>query len=402
MFKGNKKFIYIFVGIFISIIAIQYLLPKPTDWSRTYLSKTKTPFGCYAIYNLIEKTYCENFSFNNQTLYNLNNKQDEKTSLLIINDNVKFNKSDVKALYQFLERGNTVFIAANRFEGALADSLHIETQYDFQNYFNNITSVDSLVKKDGEVIKFTAENLSQKKYTYPQVTNATYFQNFDSTQFKVLAYYQNDKACLIHSKINGGHLYLMSIPDVFGNYFIVNNRNKEVAYTLLSLLKNNTIVWDEYYKTFNITNYSFIKFILESDALYAAYLLLIFTLIFYMIFESRRRQRAIPVVVKPTNSTLEFVNVISHVYYNSKNHQSIAIERIKFFYETIRKKFNISTNEINELFINEITELSGIEKKLVNQLFVYCEKIKNAKEITEYDLIELNRQIHNFNKNSLR
>jgi hypothetical protein len=230
----------------------------------------------------------------------------------------------------------------------------------------------------------------------------TYFQNFDSTQFKVLAYYQNDKACLIHSNISGGHLYLMSIPDVFGNYFIVNNRNKEVAYTLLSLLKNNTIVWDEYYKTFNITNYSFIKFILESDALYAAYLLLIFTLIFYMIFESRRRQRAIPVVVKPTNSTLEFVNVISHVYYNSKNHQSIAIERIKFFYETIRKKFNISTNEINELFINEITELSGIEKKLVNQLFVYCEKIKNAKEITEYDLIELNRQIHNFNKNSLR
>lgn len=399
MFKNNKKFIYIFVGIFILIIAIQYVLPKPMDWSRTYLSKTKSPFGCYAIYNLIEGVYSQKLSYNNQTLYNLNNRQDEKTSLLIINDNINFNKTDVSSLFEFLERGNTVFIATNNIIGPLADSLHIRIQYNYGNYF---TSIDSLLNKQGEQIKFTAKNLSKQKFSYSQLANVTYFETFDSTRFKVLAYYQNDKACLIYTKLNKGQLYLMSIPDVFGNYYIVNHKNKDVAYTLLSLINNKQIVWDEYYKTFNITNYSFLKFILESDALYSAYLLLMFTIIFYMIFEGRRRQRAIPKLIKPNNSTLEFVNVISHVYYNSKNHQSIAVERIKFFYETIRKKFNVSTNDVNELFINEITELCGIEKKLVNQLFVYCEKIKNAKEITEYDLIELSRQIHNFNKNSLR
>ncbi|MDX2173994.1 MAG: DUF4350 domain-containing protein [Bacteroidota bacterium] len=399
MFKGNKKFIYIFVGIFIVIVAIQYLLPKPTDWSRTYLNKSKTPFGCYAIYNLIEGTYTQKLNYNNQTLYNLNDKKDTSTSLLIINDNINFNKSDIKSLYDFLERGNTLFIAANNFNGAIADSLHIRTQYNFGNYF---TSVDSLLNKTGECIKFTAKNLVKEKYSYSQLATFTYFETFDSTRFKVLAYYQNDKACLIHGKLNKGQIYLMSIPDVFGNYYVVNHNNKEVPFTLLSLIKNKQIVWDEYYKTFNITNYSIFKFIFESDALYAAYLLLIFTIIFYMIFEGRRRQRAVPKLAKPTNSTLEFVNVISHVYYNSKNHQSIALERIKFFYETVRKKFNVSTNDINELFIDEVTELSGIERKLVNQLFIYCEKIKKASEITEYDLIELNRQIHNFNKNSLR
>ncbi len=399
MFKGNKKFIYFFIGIFVVITAVQYLLPKPIDWSRTYLSKTKTPFGCYAIYNLIDDVYSQKISYNTQTLYNLNNKEDKNSSLLLINDNINFNKSDIKSLYSFLQKGNIVFIAANNFEGAIADSLHIKTGYNFGNYF---TSMDSLVNKPGEIIKFTANNLSQKKYTYSQVANVNYFESFDSTRFKVLAYYQNDKACLIHTKLNNGNLYLMSIPDIFTNYFIVNNKTRDAAYAMLSLLKNKNIIWDEYYKTFNITNYSFLKFVFESDALYAAYLLLIFTVIFYMIFEGRRRQRAIPILNKPINSTLEFLNVISHVYYSNKNHQSIAIERIKFFYENIRKKFNISTNDTNELFINEISELSGIDKKLVNQLFKYCEKIKNANEITEYDLIELNRQIHNFNKNSLR
>ena len=121
-----------------------------------------------------------------------------------------------------------------------------------------------------------------------------------------------------------------------------------------------------------------------------------------MIFEGRRRQRAIPVLQAPTNSTLEFINVISHVYYNSKNHQSIASEKIKFFYETVRRKFHVNTNVINDEFLNEVSALSGVEKKLVKQLFTYCEKLKQPVEINENELVELNRQIHNFNKNSLR
>ena len=121
-----------------------------------------------------------------------------------------------------------------------------------------------------------------------------------------------------------------------------------------------------------------------------------------MIFEGRRRQRAIPVVAPPVNSTLEFVNVVSHVYYNSKNHQSIAAEKIRYFYETIRKRFHVNTNQINEEFFSAVTELSGVEKKLVKQLFIYCEKLKQPQEINENELVELNRQIHNFNKNSLR
>ena len=89
---------------------------------------------------------------------------------------------------------------------------------------------------------------------------------------------QKQNACLIKAPIGTGTLYLMTVPDVFGNYFIANHKNKELAYTLLSLLNNKTLIWDEYYKTYNVKNTSFLKFIFESDALYFAYLLIIFTL----------------------------------------------------------------------------------------------------------------------------
>ena len=399
MFKGNKKFIYLFSAIFIIVIAVHYFLPKPINWSRTYLSKDKLPFGCFAIYNLIDKVYANNYTINKQTLYNLNNSQTKKASLLIINDNINFNKVDIKSLFAFLKKGNTVFIAANQFNGALADTFHISTSYDFFGFF---TSIDSLNKKEGVSIKLNAKNLNKQSFLYSQVATSAYFQNFDSIRFKVLAQFTKNKPCLISTTMGKGKLYLMSMPDVFGNYFIVNNPNRKFVYALLSLIKSNELIWDENYKTYNTTNSSFIKFILDSDPLYTAYILIIFTLILFMVFEGRRRQRIIPVITPLKNTTLEFVNVVSHVYYNSKNHQSIAAEKIKFFYETVRKRFNCNTNRITDEFLNEISLLSGIDIKLIRQLFVYCEKLKAAHEITENELIELNRQIHNFNKNSLR
>jgi hypothetical protein len=399
MFKGNKKFLYIFIGLFGLIILVQYLLPKPINWNHTYLSKDKAPFGCYAIHELMNGVYTEKLSYNNQTFYNLKNKVTTSASILVINDNLNLNKSDIRSMFEMLENGNTIFLAANRFEGQLADTFHINTQFDFSNYF---MSIDSLINKPGERINLLAKNKKREKYVYSQAASISTFSHFDTTRFTVLAVTKKDKACLLRARIGKGNLFLMSVPDVFANTFIVKHQNRTLAYNMLSMIKNKELVWDEYYKTFNVTNYSFLKFILESDALYAAYLLLFFSLILYMIFEGRRRQRPIPIIEPVTNSTLEFVNVISHVYFNSKNHQDIAAEKIKFFYETIRKKFNVSTNEINEAFIAEISELSGIELKLVKQLFSYCERLKNAKEISEYDLVELNRQITNFNKNSLR
>lgn len=399
MFKQNKKIVYLFLGLAALVIALQYFLPKPLDLNRNYLNKNKSPFGCYAIYNLLNNVYSKTVKVNTQTIYNLNSRTNDSTSFLIVNDKVNFNSYDAKYLYALLEKGNTVFLAASDFSGGLNDSLHLNTSsvyYDFSESF------DTLIKKPGVQIRFSASNLKTKSYAYTRLANAAYFTNFDSTRFKVLACIEKNKACLIRTKVGSGTLYLMSMPDVFSNYFVANHPNREVAYACLSLLHNKELLWDEYYKTFNVSKSSPIKFILESDALYAAYLLTLLSLILYMIFEGRRRQRAIPVLSPLQNTTLEFVNVISHVYYNDKNHKNIGREKIRYFYESIRKRFQVNTLELTKELTEEISLLSGIDKKEVERLFMYCKRIETSKEVTEYELLELNRQIELFNKNSLR
>jgi len=399
MFKENKKLFYLLGGLMVMITVLNYFLPRPTDLSRNYLRKDKSHFGCYALYNVMQESFSEKVTVNDQTFYNLNIKQETNRSLIIINDKIEFNKNDISALYDFLRRGNTVFLAANDFNGPLSDSLHLKTSRGFWDFSQPF---DSLLSSHGFDLRFYSKGLKQVDHQYPKLSRANYFTHFDSTRFAVTAIYDKNKACLIKTKINSGTLYVMSIPDIFGNYFIVNHENRQVAYNCLSMIKNEELIWDEYYKSFRVKNNSPLKFIIESDALYAAYLLLIFSLVVYMIFEGRRRQRAIPIVAAAQNTTLEFINVISHVYYNSKSHKSIAIEKIKYFYETVRKKFNVNTTEMHDRFFEELHDLSGVDKKILRQLFAYCERIKSSGEISEYELLELNRQIENFNKNSLR
>lgn len=400
MFKGNRKYYYILAIVFIAVIVLQYMQPKPVNWSRTYLRKDKIPFGCYAVFNLLE-SYGKTIEVNQQSIYNLEEQgNDSLTSLLIVNDQVQLSKLDIKSLFRYIEKGNTVCIAANEFDKAIGDTFKLRTSYNWINVHN---SLDSLLLKPLFEIKYTApKNNILKSYTYPQVTTETYFTRFDTALFRVSSVNTKNKPVLLEASIGKGKLLLSSLPDVFGNLFIVNHSNRFYTYTLLSKLKNNTIAWDEYYKTYNVQEKGLFRFIFSNDALYMAYCITILGLLFFMAFEMKRRQRAIPVIRPLQNSTLEFVDVISQVYFNSHNHKHIAEESIQYFYFYVRRKFHVNTNEINDEFYDIVHRLSNIDREEVKKLFVYCENLKQAPALTENDLLELNNRINNFKQKSTR
>ncbi len=400
MFKGNRKYYYILAIVFIAVIVLQYIQPKPVNWSRTYLKKDKIPFGCYAIFNLLE-SYGKAIAVNQQSIYNLNEQANgSPTSLLIVNDKIEMSKLDLKSLFSYLEKGNTVCIAANEFDKAIQDTFRLKTSY---NWINVHSSVDSLLLKQLFEIRYIApENNIFKTYVYPQVTTETYFTGFDTTLFRVSSVNTKNDPVLLEASIGKGKLLIGSLPDVFGNLFIVNHTNRFYTYTLLSKLKNNSITWDEYYKTYNVQEKGLFQFIFGNDALYMAYCIAILGLLFFMVFEMKRRQRAIPVIKPLQNSTLEFVDVISHVYFNSNNHKHIAEESIQYFYFYIRKKFNVNTHQMDDAFYDAVHRLSGIDRESVKKLFVYCENLKQAPALTENDLLELNNRINNFKQKSTR
>lgn len=401
MFKGNRKYYYILAFIFVGVIVMQYFQPKPINWKRTYGKNDKIPFGCYAIFNLIENTFSKSVQVNKQDFYNLNEQaKDANQTLLIINNQVSLSKLELISLFNFLEKGNTVLLCAGDFSKTLTDTFKL--QLDVNNNYSN-SNLDSLLKKPSFEIKYTqTKNNILEKYSYPTVANESYFSSIDTSLFSICAVNKKNKPVLLEAEIGKGRLILASLPDVFGNLFIVNNPNRNYTYTLLSKVKNKTIIWDEYYKDYNKEKKGLFSFIFSSDAIYMAYCTALLGLIFFMAFEIKRKQKPIEVIAPLQNSTLEFVDVISHVYFNSNNHKHIAEETIKYFYFDITRKFHLSTNTIDETFYSVMHNLSGVSHEKIKALFSYCESLKHAPALAQYDLIELNDRISNFKQQSIR
>jgi hypothetical protein len=401
MLKGNRKYYVVLAAIFAGVIFLYYSQPKPVNWKRSFGKEDKIPFGCYAIFNLLEGTYATSVKTNAEGIYNLNARNSSTDqSLLIIDNTISMTKLEIKSLLAFVEKGNTVLLCANTFGKALCDTFRLDVRM-HMNF--NASSLDSLLKKPAfEIAYAQPKNNVLKTYVYPDVATESYFSEMDTTRFSIVALNKTQKPVLLETRIGKGKILLSTLPDVFGNLFIVDHPNRYYAYTLLSKLRNETIIWDEYYKTYGHSKDSLFAFIFSSDALYMAYCITMLALLLFMVFEIKRKQRSIPVIRPLRNTTLEFVDVVSHVYFNSHNHKHIALETIKYFYFDISRKFNLSTASLDSEFYTRLHKLSGVDLEKITILFSYCENLKHAPSLTEDDLLELNNRIATFKKQSIR
>jgi len=395
MFKGANKNYFILMLLFALLVWVEYSTPKPVDWRRTYSKTDKIPFGCNAFFRLLdEDIYKGKMEKQKKTPFNvLLIAPQKKSAYVFINSSLSFSKLDAKYLMQFVEAGNDVFFAANNFwDNAIADTFKIKSG---GNYYGGAYG-DS-----AKTYNFNFSNpvlKSKADYKYKKGFESSSFDSFDTNRVTVLATCDDTNAIFLRAPMGKGNFYFLSVPDIYTNYFVVNNPNREFAYKTLSYLNADQIWWDEYYKGKGIDRGSPLQFIFGNDSLYTAYLLTLISLIILMIFAMKRRQRAIAVVEPLSNTTLQFVEVVGSVYYNSKNHKIIAEEKINSFYEFLRSKFLVNSRKMDEETFLRISKLSTISLEEIKKLFLIIGMVMRQSSITEKELIELNTAIENFHK----
>ena len=141
-----------------------------------------------------------------------------------------------------------------------------------------------------------------------------------------------------------------------------------------------------------------LRVLFNNPALATAYYTLILSIIIFMLIGIKRKQRIIPVIEPLKNTTLQFVDVVGTLYYQTGNHKNIADKKIQFFLEFIRSAFQIKTTLYDETFIERITNLSGIEQNKIHDLFYYFADTAVKQSITQQELLKLNRMIEEFYK----
>ena len=118
------------------------------------------------------------------------------------------------------------------------------------------------------------------------------------------------------------------------------------------------------------------------------------------VFNSRRKQRPIPVIEPLKNSTVAFTHTIANLYLKEQDHKNLVDKKIMFFLEKVRTRYLIDTHNLNSSFMEKLALKSGNELANTKYLINTIISLNKKSECSEEELIVLNKMIENFFKNN--
>ena len=413
----RSSFTYWFIAVAMFFVSCrqdqsQYL----PSLNETFRKDDKKPFGSYVAYNHFKNLFGNNYvetietSFD-ETWNNIKDYSTDKYSLyILVAKNLSLNYIEAEAMSSFVKEGNDLFIAADYIDMELQSKMNFITERD-----KEVTKEMQGAMHPASVKMYFGNNFNAPAYGYYYYPFLNSFTSYDSAFTRVLGVNEEGNPNYIVMFIGKGRLYLHAGPRVFSNYFLLTNKNYEYLENVFSYLRSEpkNIYWDEYYKNKSYTrkksssssggndNKAFSSFnvINKNPPLLWAFWLALISILLFVLFNMKRKQRIINEVKPNVNTTVNFTETVGRLYLQKKNNKNIAEKMITYFYEHIRNKYFLNTNEVNKQFITTLAGKSGFGKEETEKLFNSITMIQSDENVSDDELMALNIQLQKFYKN---
>jgi hypothetical protein len=394
--RRNKIFTWILVCALMVLVIAAIFAPRPIDWTYSFSMGDEIPFGSCLVHESLSTLFPGKEIITSYTAPKdfLDEKIPLKTNFIYIDGRIKIKDEDARELIKVASAGNHIFIAAEHIYGLLADTFRLDFKPEL------IPGTD-FYRADSVGFYFANPRLkSVFGYWYPRWMTRFYFSRYDSTRTTVLGHDHKGKTNFIRVKAGEGYFYFNSNPLAFTNYHLLSRNNSEYIFKSLSYLPERSTVWDEYYKPrTNKSQEGLFNYVLDNPSLRLAWYVVLFGILALFVFGSRRRQRPIPVITKPENTSLSFIDTMARLYYSRHDHLDIATKRYTYFLEFLRSRYFINTAANGSKVISEVSQKSGVSERSVAALFKMGNKLEHLRQISQEDLEQFNRQIEFFYNN---
>lgn len=369
--KGNHLFIICIAVFLLLMFAIECRLPKKFVWAPSFSHYDKQPFGCAVFDSLLSTSLPKGYSLSRKTFYELEQEDTiSRRGILVAANNLSLTDVDVEAILKIAKRGNKIMLVSNSFNRNLEDTLDFNSSY---SYFSPALlkkyAAASLEKDTLFWIGDSAAYPRQSFYFYPQLCSSYLVP--DSLPAKVLAEKGIPSVPVALSYPWGkGEIILISTPLLFTNYGVLDGKNATYIFRLLSQMGDLPIVRTEGYmkQTAQIQMSPFRYFLSQRPLRWALYLTM-FTIILFMVFTARRRQRVIPVIHQPENKSLEFTKLIGTLYFQKKDHADLVHKKYIYFAEELRREIQVDIEEVanDEHSFSRIAQKTGMNTEEIGE-----------------------------------
>ncbi len=373
------------LGVF---LYIQYNKPPAVSWSRTYARTDKIPYGTYILRQQLSPLFGGvDVAVHRKRIYNtLSARGDVADTYFIIAQDLDIDEPDYRALSDYVGDGHTVFIAAHTFGTVMADSLGLDLQFAFP--LGDSVSTAWFINPQLD---------PQRAYRFGKRLQPNHFTRFDTTRASVLATNHQGNPLFLRYPIGQGRLFLLSAPDYLTNYALLTADGAAFAATALSYLEpRRQIIWDDYQTLGTLSQQSPMRVFLDNEYLRPAYLIALFSLLAFVLYGIKRRQRIVPVVEPLRNTSVAFAQVVSSVYYEQHDNRDILAKRYAHFMQHVRTQYRILGHEADEAFMAQLGARSGAGETTLQHILMGMQATRSGNVIDDDTLLSHNRHLETF------
>ena len=396
MDKTLKLYIAALIGVIILIVFIDMYKTIPTNWSPTYSLDNKNPLDLYVFNHEVDKIFPKgNLKRVTVTPFEYFRKNNATANFLIINLNV-YDLTD-SVLLDRVHQGSTLWISAENYIHFFTDTLKLN--------YSSVENDFTLKKTDSVKLTLSMSNWKNRYFYFHPVNNSYSFVGMDKASTTILGSMVTPDGetfpNFVRVKYGKGTIFLHNQPGVFSNVAMLYESNSAdyVTHILSYIPQDKPLIWFVQGQTIHTgrpVNETSLSVIFRYPALRMTWLLFIYGMLLYMLFNTRRRQRIVPVVKPLKNTTVEFVQTIGNLYFQEGSTSNILGKKIIYFLDRVRNTYYLETSRLDDDFAIKLQSKSGKDKELIDSILTCIRDYQKLRTAIQVDLIKLNGLIDEF------
>lgn len=401
MNRAEKAVIATTMAVVLLMVVLNAITPSEPDWHPSYTEYRNDPYACSAVRQRLGDLFPQGITTVREPIFNTGQARlslpdsAQRVNHIFIERWFNPDAPDLHALLQMVQAGDNAFIAAEDFSGSFIDTLGFTCAYHYPLSDSlSLASVKKNLLGDTSLLYFAAlPSQPLWEFRFARGGMDHYFNTYPKGSALMLAKTGRNNPVLMQIHHGKGSIYLCSVPLAFTNYYILKDDARGFMEHSFGLLPDWPVLWDEYLKAGRTGSTSPLRYILAQPALRRAYWVAIALLLLTVLVYGRRRQRAIPELPPPSNTSLEFAETIGRLYYFRGNHADLACKLSAQFKEEVRRTLRLQNTEWKERTIGEITLRTGIGEEELQHAARLMEYYATAVHVSEEQLLTLNKTL---------
>lgn len=360
-------------------------------WDKNFSTEKKSPYGLWVFNEEASTLFHGQLEKIDQSpyLFYEKNPNIKPHNLLVIQSGL--DSLSWLQIIKHVSMGANAMILAENFPKKLQDTLQIELSYFNNNSQSNLYLTDRKFFADSLVIdKDQASGIFTKiNFNKTEILGKEYYEK--SPEFKI-----QSAANFIKVNFGKGCFYLHAEPLMVTNYHLLKPQNQNYIQDVFSLLPNRKTYWfHSSYKEETSSLFPFLDFILSSPGLREAWYVFLFSILFFIIFNAKRKQRVIPIIKPLKNKSVEFIRTIGNLYRQEGDFHEMMAKKAHYFLSKVRTELLIDPQKLDEEFEKKLELKTNKTSQEIKKAVDLIKKSLDPKAtVIQDDLIELNKALN--------